>query len=96
MLSWLPGFPYPAHDPTKGYWLPVTSTINWCEEDYYATLYSAEIVNTVTNLMFVLLALKGLLSCKKNGHERIFMVTFCGYMVVGTGSILFHTTLKCG
>jgi hypothetical protein len=30
MGHWLPFFDYP---PLKeGYWLPVTSTINWCEE----------------------------------------------------------------
>lgn len=30
MLSWLPSIAY--SDPTGGYWDPVTSTINWCEE----------------------------------------------------------------
>lgn len=29
--SWLPSVPYPvAYE--KGFWSPVTSTINWCEE----------------------------------------------------------------
>ncbi|RHZ68533.1 ceramidase [Aspergillus thermomutatus] len=50
--------PYP---PSKaGYWSPVTSTLNWCEEDYYATIYSAEIVNSLTNLLFMWLGLKGI------------------------------------
>ena len=62
MLSWLPAVPYPPHDPNKGYWLPVTSTINWCEEDYYATPYAAEIVNTITNATFVFLSLMGISS----------------------------------
>ena len=30
MLQWLPAFGYPRVQ--KGYWEPVTSTINWCEE----------------------------------------------------------------
>ena len=112
MLSWLPSFPYPPSQ--KGYWDPVTSTLNWCEEvrytsrpqsfsqrniepfkDYYATIYSAEIVNTLTNLLFMWLAMKGIISCRKNGHDDIFLVTFVGYMLVGTGSFLFHMTLKC-
>jgi len=93
MVSWLPSIPYPpAQD---GYFSPVTSTLNWCEEDYYATIYSAEIVNTLTNLLFVWLAVKGIRNCLQNGHDAIFLVTFVGYATVGTGSFLFHATLKC-
>ncbi|KAL1306820.1 hypothetical protein AAFC00_005477 [Neodothiora populina] len=92
MQSWLPSFPYPpAQD---GYWSPVTSTLNWCEEDYYATVYSAEIVNTLTNLLFVALAFRGISNCVQQGHDQIFLVTFIGYLIVGTGSFLFHSTLK--
>lgn len=108
---WLPSISYtPAH---TGYWEPVTSTINWCEEvctsyidrhpgklltaakDYYASPYAAEIVNTFTNLVFILLALKGIVSCRKHGHDFIFLVAFVGYLLVGSGSFLFHATLKC-
>jgi len=92
VLSWLPSIPYPPS--REGWWSPVTSTLNWCEEDYYATIYSAEIVNTLTNLLFMYLAIKGINNCLKNGHDRIFLVTFFGYLLVGTGSFLFHTTLK--
>ncbi|KAL9587292.1 MAG: hypothetical protein Q9212_000339 [Teloschistes hypoglaucus] len=77
-----------------GYWEPVTSTINWCEEDYYATPYAAEIVNTLTNLVFVFLAVKGMRSCRRNGHDTVFIVAFLGYLLVGTGSFFFHATLK--
>lgn len=31
MIAWLPSIPYAAPD-IGGYWDPVTSTINWCEE----------------------------------------------------------------
>lgn len=65
------------------------------DQDYYATIYSAEIVNTLTNLLFVWLAFRGINNCIQNGHDRIFLVTFFGYLVVGTGSFLFHSTLKC-
>lgn len=96
LSSLLPSIPY-AHPSAalRGYWLPQTSTINWCEEDYYATIYIAELVNTLTNGLFVLLAIKGVRSCLRNDHDRIFLVTFCGYAAVGTGSFLFHGTLKC-
>jgi len=92
MPSWLPSVDYPPAQP--GYWGPITSTLNWCEEDYYATIYSAEIVNTLTNLLFIFLALKGIINCLKHGHDQIFLVAFIGYGIVGTGSFLFHATLK--
>ncbi|KAJ9668705.1 alkaline ceramidase ydc1 [Coniosporium apollinis] len=92
MPSWLLSIPYPPSQ--DGYWSPVTSTLNWCEEDYYATVYSAEIVNTLTNLLFVYLAIKGIANCLRNGHDGIFLVTFIGYLLVGIGSFLFHSTLK--
>lgn len=41
------------------------------------------------------LAYKGLLSCRRNGHDAIFCVAFVGYLLVGLGSFLFHTTLSC-
>ncbi|KAF2460775.1 alkaline phytoceramidase [Lineolata rhizophorae] len=92
MVFWLPSIPYPpAQD---GRWSPVTSTLNWCEEDYYATIYSAEIVNTMTNLLFMYLATKGIANCIRNGHDMIFLIAFIGYFAVGTGSFLFHSTLK--
>ena len=113
-LTWLPSIPYPpARD--DGYWAPITSTLDWCEEvrigllstqvislftdrshqNYYATHYSAEIVNSVTNLLFIYLAFKGMYNCASNGHDRIFFITFFGYLIVGSGSLAFHTTLKC-
>ena len=113
MPSWLPSTEYPL-TAKKGYWAPITSTINWCEEvchsprlfygpfqmliapqDYYVTFYLAEIVNTLTNLVFVYLAYRGFQSCIKHGHDTIFWVSFVGYLLVGMGSFLFHATLKC-
>ncbi|KAI9827574.1 MAG: hypothetical protein M1832_004924 [Thelocarpon impressellum] len=92
MAMTLPSYPYPS--PRRGYWDPVTSTLNWCEEDYYATKYSAEIVNTLTNVFFMSLAFKGFLNCRKQQHDGIFAVAFVGYFLVGAGSFMFHTTLK--
>ncbi|KAF2686523.1 alkaline ceramidase-like protein [Lentithecium fluviatile CBS 122367] len=92
LSSRLPSIPYPpAQD---GRWSPVTSTLNWCEEDYYATIYAAEIINTLTNLLFMYLASKGIHNCMKHGHDTVFLVAFIGYLLVGSGSFLFHATLK--
>ncbi|KAB8235675.1 ceramidase [Aspergillus alliaceus] len=83
---------YPAQ--RSGFWTPATSTLNWCEEDYYATIYAAEIVNSMTNLLFVWLGTKGIINCRRNGHDPIFVVAYTGYLLVGIGSFLFHATLK--
>ncbi|KAF6803769.1 alkaline phytoceramidase [Colletotrichum sojae] len=88
----LPSVPY--EPSAKGYWNPVTATINWCEEDYYVTPYVAEIVNVSTNAIFVYLALRGISNCIKNDHPRVFLVAYVGYMTIGIASIFYHTTLK--
>ena len=93
MIPWLPAVSYPPE--REGYWAPITSTLDWCEENYYATHYAAEIVNTLTNILFISLAFKGMLNCWKNGHDNIFFITFLGYLIVGSGSFAFHATLKC-
>lgn len=46
-------------------------------------------------MLFLYLGVKGILSCRKNGHDFIFQVAFLGYFIVGMGSLLFHSTLKC-
>ncbi|EEA20385.1 alkaline ceramidase ydc1 [Talaromyces marneffei ATCC 18224] len=95
MAEHWPHFPFIPYPPSKaGYWSPVTSTLNWCEEDYYATPYSAEIVNSVTNFLFMLLGIKGVLNVRKHGHDKVFEIAFYGYLIVGMGSFLFHSTLK--
>ena len=58
------------------------------------TYYSAEIINTLTNLMFLYLSYRGLKSCRDNGHDAVFSVAYFGYFLVGIGSFMFHTTLK--
>ncbi|KAH9865654.1 hypothetical protein J1614_009240 [Plenodomus biglobosus] len=92
LLSRLPSIPYPPEQ--DGFWSPVTSTLDWCEENYVVTQYSAEIINTLTNLLFMYLAAKGIRNCLKHGHDTVFLVAFVGYLLVGTGSFLFHATLK--
>ncbi|KAF1992467.1 alkaline phytoceramidase [Aulographum hederae CBS 113979] len=92
MVASLPSIPYPPAG--DGFWSPVTSTINWCEEDYYASHYFAEIVNTLTNLVFVYLAYEGIANCLRNGHDRVYLVAFLSYLSIGLGSFAFHASLK--
>lgn len=52
-------------------------------------------MNTLTNLLFIYLAYVGIQSCRKQGHDQIFLISFVGYSLVGSGSFMFHATLKC-
>ena len=42
----------------------------------------------------IFLAIRGMRSCIVHGHDAIFLVSFLGYLAVGLGSFLFHSTLK--
>ncbi|KAI0398415.1 alkaline dihydroceramidase [Xylariaceae sp. FL0594] len=90
----MPSLSFPYHPPRAGFWGEKTSTLNFCEEDYVMSYYCAEVCNTVTNLMFMWLGVRGIRSCIKYRHHPIFLVTFIGYIIVGCGSTLFHATLK--
>ncbi|VBB73430.1 Putative alkaline phytoceramidase [Podospora comata] len=87
-------FRIPYREARTGFWGEQTSTLNWCEEDYNISYYCAEVVNTLTNLVFMYLGFKGLRNVIKYAHSKVFILVFLGYMVVGLGSMAFHTTLK--
>jgi dihydroceramidase len=76
----------------SSFWDPVTSTIDWCEENYAVTPYIAEFWNTISNLAYIILGLYGL--HQSWNHEKRFKVTFLCLILVGVGSIFFHATLK--
>ena len=47
--------PAQAGVQAEGYWGPVTSSIDWCEENYVQSYYIAEFWNTITNAGFIAL-----------------------------------------
>ncbi|KAI5844667.1 ceramidase [Morchella snyderi] len=75
-------------------WGPVTSTVNFCEIDYYITPYIAEFINTLTNVLYVYLAAYGLVKALREDKDSLFVLTYAIYAGVGIGSVLFHATLK--
>lgn len=77
-----------------GAWGPVTSTLDWCEENYIVTPYVAEIWNSLSNGVFLLWPLLGILSCYKTSAEKRFWLSYAALMIIGTGSFLFHGTLR--
>lgn len=85
--------PYPP-EPSEGYWGAITSTIDWCEENYVVSPYIAEWSNTISNGCFVILALYTTYCSIRNGLEFRFHLIGFGFALVGVGSWLFHMTLQ--
>ncbi|KAJ3036812.1 Alkaline ceramidase 3 [Rhizophlyctis rosea] len=77
----------------EGYWGPVTSTLDWCEENYIVTYYLAELWNSISNLCFLIWPLTGMYTCYKMRAEKRFYLSYAALILVGTGSFLFHGTL---
>ncbi|KZL77695.1 alkaline ceramidase [Colletotrichum tofieldiae] len=83
--------PYP--ETQEGFWGKPTSTINWCEEDYVVSYFAAEAVNTLTNLLFIAIGVRGVYNCIRFNYDTAFLVAYCGYLLVGCGSFAFHASL---
>lgn len=49
----------------------------------------------MTNLVFIYLGVRGVRDCLRYSHPPVFVVAFVGYLVVGLGSMAFHSTLYC-
>ncbi|KAF8243157.1 alkaline phytoceramidase [Wilcoxina mikolae CBS 423.85] len=73
-------------------WEPRTSTINFCELDYYITPYIAEFINTISNLLFLYLAGHGLWHSSTGDTVVLWSYGLLG--LVGLGSTMFHGSLK--
>lgn len=76
------------------YWGNVTATIDWCEENYVVTRYLAEWWNAVSNIVFLLYPLLGVWSVYKTDSEKRFTYAYLSMTIVGSGSFLFHGTLR--
>ncbi|KAH9809663.1 ceramidase [Melampsora americana] len=80
--------------PTFGYWGASSSSIDWCEENYAITSYIAEFTNTLSNLIFLLIATYGV---QKSTEEKLpftFILCHLGVLLIGLGSFAFHATLR--
>ncbi|XBW36421.1 hypothetical protein QEN19_002000 [Hanseniaspora menglaensis] len=107
MLDFFKKHDYPKINETsslpelsKGLFLPVwgnvTSTIDWCEENYVQSSFIAEFCNTISNMTYILVAgiLYHRLTYKLNILEKRFKLTMIGLLLVGLGSAMFHMSLR--
>lgn len=86
-------WPYPD-EPQSGYWGNTTAIIDWCEENYVVSPYIAEWSNTLTNIMFIIVATYFTYCSYRNRLEKRFILIGLCFALVGFGSWLFHMTLK--
>ena len=79
-------------DREKGFWGPPTG-IDWCEPNYAVSVYVAEFWNTVTNVAFIVLALRTLASAWRLRLPLQFRVASYALFCTGLASAFFHATL---
>lgn len=85
-----------ASASAEGFWGEITSTIDWCEDNYAVSHYIAEFWNTVSSLLFVAAGVLGLfLAYRHRLENRYFWLNGC-VIVIGCGSTMFHGTLQFG
>ncbi|CAH1399152.1 unnamed protein product [Nezara viridula] len=80
----------------NGYWGEPTATIDWCEENYVYSYYIAEMTNTITNLIMIILPLWGIMEVIKQELDWRFIYLHSSILIVGLGSWAFHMTLLYG
>ncbi|OAQ66094.1 alkaline ceramidase family protein [Pochonia chlamydosporia 170] len=79
------------HEPILG---APTARANFCEEDYIISGLVAEFINTITNIIYVIYALRHLSRRPTKDGTLAAKAPFYGLALVGICSALFHGTLK--
>eukprot|EP00953_Heterococcus_sp_UTEX-ZZ885_P040270 20596-Heterococcus_DN1.PRE.1 len=84
----------PLRKGFSGYWGDISSSVDWCEENYMHSHYVAETWNTVTSFIIAVAGLVAAHSARACGAE--FRYELLGYLlcIVGLGSIAFHAALQ--
>jgi len=78
-----------------GYWEPHTSSIDFCEENYRYTLYVAELLNSISALVIVVVPTLALaITPRPFSRWPRFILCYLSLIVVGVGSVMFHATLR--
>ena len=81
-----------AGDTTPGFWGAKTASVNWCEKDYAATHYIAELANSLTSMCLVFSGGYGIYAHVSFVEGR-YVLAFFSFVVIGIGSFAFHATL---
>ncbi|XP_076917179.1 alkaline ceramidase-like [Bidens hawaiensis] len=79
---------------TSSFWGPVTSSTEWCEQNYVYSSYIAEFYNTISNIPSIILSFVGLVIALSQRFEKRFSILHISNMILAIGSMLFHATLQ--
>lgn len=73
-----------------------TSPVDWCEKNYSVTPHIAEFVNTISNIVFLLVpvACNKLWSSYARNVSRGIQVVWAFFVIIGLPSAYFHATLS--
>ncbi|TFK41854.1 ceramidase [Crucibulum laeve] len=77
----------------KGFYGPVTATLDWCEANYQFSPYIAEMANTFSNLFAIALSVCGWFEAMQESLPTRYLLGYMGVGLVGVGSFAFHATL---
>ena len=75
-----------------GYWEPHSSSVDFCEPNYYLSPYIAEFHNSWSSLVIALLGIFGIFFGNATGELR-FTVMHLTLCIIGIGSFFLHSTL---
>ena len=77
-----------------GYWYPITSNIDWCEDNYTISYYIAEWYNTLSNLIPIFYSVYILYNLKFTFNNiNYYHISYILLIFVFIGSFAFHATL---
>ena len=72
----------------------LSSSIDWCENNFVYSSYVAEFWNTLSSVILTLLGLLGMYHTNKIKCNIKYKILYAFLTLVGVGSILFHSTLS--
>lgn len=75
-----------------GFW-PLTSSVDFCEENYRHSLFVAEPWNVLSSATIPVMAAVALLRGNVTG-ERMFSLQYVALFITGFGSMMLHSTLS--
>ncbi|KAL4940508.1 hypothetical protein BDV06DRAFT_18951 [Aspergillus oleicola] len=85
----------PPSASTEPFWGPPTSNSNFCEEDYEQTRYTAEFINSLSNIVYIIYGIYGLRKLRqKRNADPLRSLPYWGLVAVGVCSTAFHVSMK--
>lgn len=82
------------HGITTGYWGEPDSLHQFCEPHYQTSYYFAEFYNSLSSLIYPLVAAYALCSCRAMRADVVIASSWAWVALIGLGSFAFHGTMR--